>query len=267
MVITNNLTSSSIPTNKHGAYSNNTTTTSTQFSDILSSSLDKSTADISPKKIGVSNDQIRDALANNPNATPQQIFAAMQHYGVSMERLSNVTGLSPDNLATKALEGGITSSQLESIGYKSMPLSDTDSDLAAYQAWASSPESDNPFSSPAFQAKVRGELAQYPEAKPWYERIGEPGNVSAQNIHDWFSAPSIQIALVTANVNGISSKMIDQAMNWASGTAAEKAQQNGVSLVDMAGYAGTSNTIDMNNPMYDQYNQFLRNGSSTAIKA
>lgn len=249
-----------------------------QFADALSSAKGETKAGSASVTFNISNQQIQSALASDPGATPAQILAVMQHYGVSLDQLAAATQTSADALAQEAEQAGITGAQLATVGYSSTSnpaststnnpantsngLANTGADSPAYQAWASSGQAaSNPFSSPAFQAIENGALAQSPTTLPFEARYGQAGTVSAQNIKDWFSGPSIQNALVDANVNGISAGMIDSAMGWSSGTAAAKATANGVALVDMSAYAGANGATNSTDPMYSQYQQFLAKGT------
>lgn len=239
--------------------------TGVQFSDLLNSSLIGTNS--GTPQTPVTDEQIRASLANNPGATPQEILAAMLKYGISLEQLSTATNRSVGTLASQAEQAGISTDQLATVGYQPDKIANTGADSTAYKAWAASPAASNPFSSPAFQAISGGALAQSPTSQAWHDRIGQAGKVSAQNIQDWFSGSANPFSFVNANVNGISAGMIDQAMGWTAGTAAQKAQQLGIALVDMSGYTSGANSVDMNDPMYAQYNGFKQTGTLGTTQA
>lgn len=66
------------------------------------------------------NEEIQGWLAQNPNASAQDIYAAMNQYGVTMNQLSQATGQSMDQLNQVGTAGGLTNYQLQNAGRPNM---------------------------------------------------------------------------------------------------------------------------------------------------
>lgn len=103
----------------------NTTTTSSnadsvnsdaQFSSILAF-LEEPATSSAPGRM--TDAQVSSMLANNPSATPQQIYDYMKQSGIDINQLSRVTGNSVSTLANTAISSGITDNMLAQIGYSS----------------------------------------------------------------------------------------------------------------------------------------------------
>lgn len=98
------------PTNN--ASNSGSVNTGTQFSSVLASTG------------GMTGEQASAALANNPNATPQQIYDFMKQSGVDISQLSRVSGKSISEIESTANSAGITDNMLAQIGYSPSLVSD-----------------------------------------------------------------------------------------------------------------------------------------------
>lgn len=60
--------------------------------------------------------EIRDALAKFPNATPEQILNSMADNGITVQQLASATGKSEYDIATLALSAGVPIAQYQALG-------------------------------------------------------------------------------------------------------------------------------------------------------
>lgn len=188
--------------------------------------------------------QIRDALAQNPNASPTDIYNAMQKYGISLDQLSSATGQSASDLASLGMAGGLSMQQMQDVGYRP----------GTYAPGTPNTFGLNALGSPAFQSAASGANS-----------MGTTGAITAEDIKRQVEAAqrtgSDAGVLTWANANGVSADMIDSAMGWNKGSTAQYLQtrpEGKAALYGMQGYF--TQGADQNAPMYYQAKQFEQTG-------
>lgn len=135
-----------------GSNSSNSSSSSsgTSFSTVLNSS--------------VSDAQVSAALADNPGATPLEIYNLMKQSGVSIDQLSRVTGESVSTLEATANAAGITDAMLAQVGYASSSSWTSPFQATQFDSYSLLGSATAPSATGATDDQVKQWLAQNPDA-------------------------------------------------------------------------------------------------------